>query len=428
MSTKAVPSFAFDVKDLTLAEAGRRRMEAAFQSMPVLQTIRKSFIRTQPLSAFRISACLPLTPEAGNLLIALRDGGAELAVCAGRAPATQDDVAASLVRDYSIPAFAQQAATAEQRHAFIANTLQHSPHLVIDCGSHLIRALHSRFPELAGDVVGAIEESSGSATRLRAAAKEGELRFPIISMPEARTRQLFDHAHGTGQGTVEAVLQATRMLLAGSTVVVAGYGRCGRGVAHKMRAMGAQVIVTEVEPSAALQAAIEGMRVMGMQDAAALGDVFITVTGNKTVIGREVIHKLKNGAVLCNAGSSPLEIDREALAKMASSRRSVRDTLCELIMPDGRRLYLMNDGLPIECASGSAGSRPAAVHDLIFAYQALSIEYLVKHQGSLAAGVCPVPEAIDRQIARMTLDTMSLRIDRLTPEQEQFLACGSDAT
>jgi len=411
---------------LNLAEQGKRRIEWAFHSMPVLQAIRKELIKNRPLAGIRISACLHVTTETANLMIALRDGGAEVVLCASNPLSTQDDVAASLVKDYGIPTFAIKGEDHETYYKHITAALDHKPHITMDDGCDLVTTLHTQRRELLDGVLGGTEETTTGVIRLKAMAREGVLHYPVIAVNDAMTKHLFDNRYGTGQSTIDGILRATNCLLAGLNFVVAGYGWCGRGVAMRAKGMGANVIITEVDPIRALEAVMDGYRVMSMLEAAEIGDIFVTVTGNKAVIRREHFERLKDGAILANSGHFNVEIDLEALEKMATSRRKVREFVEEYAFRDGRRIYVLADGRLINLAA--AEGHPAAVMDMSFANQALAIEYLVKHHASLEKKVYSVPPEIDRRVAMMKLESMGIRIDRLTPEQERYLATWTEGT
>jgi adenosylhomocysteinase len=426
MSTNAAAPTSGDVKDLALADAGKRRTEWAFQQMPVLRTIRKQFIKTQPLAGIRIAACLHVIPETANLMITLRDGGANIVLCTPNPLSTQDDVAATLVRDYAIPVYAIRGETSEMYGSHIMAALDHRPQVTMDDGANLVGLLHGKRQELLPEVFAGTEWTATGGTRLRAMAKQGLLMYPVVSINDAITGRLFDSRYGTGQSTLDGIIRATNVLLAGMIVVVAGYGGCGHGVAMRARGLGANVIVTEVDPTRAVEAVMDGFRVMSMAEAASIGDVFITVTGNRNVIGRDHFEKLKSGAILCNAGHFNVEIDLEALGKASSSRKECREVVEEFSMRDGRRIYVLGEGSLINVAS--AGGHPASVIDVGFANQAMAVEYLVRNHGTLEKRVYPVPEDIDRQVARMKLDSMSVKIDRLTAEQEHYLASWSEGT
>jgi len=426
MSVNTQTQVACDVKDIALADLGKRRTEWAFQSMPVLQTIRKQFIKTQPLAGLRVAACLHVTTETANLMITLKDGGASIVLCASNPLSTQDDVAATLVRDYSIPVYAIKGENNEVYYSHIMAAAEHKPHLTIDDGADLVHLLHTKRQDLIGDVLGGTEETTTGVIRLRAMAKEGVLRYPIVAVNDAYTKHLFDNRYGTGQSTIDGIIRATNVLLAGLSVVVAGYGWCGRGVAMRARGLGANVIVTEVDPTKALEALMDGYRVMSMSEAAVIGDVFVTLTGNKHVIAREHFEKLKNGAILANSGHFNVEIDLEALAKLASSRRPTREFVEEFALRDGRRIYVLGEGRLINLAA--AEGHPASVMDMSFANQALSAEYMVKNHATLEKKVYSVPEALDKQVAKMKLEAMGVKIDRLTMEQEHYLASWGEGT
>ncbi len=426
MSSNTNAASCSDVKDIALADVGKKRIEWAFQSMPVLQTIRKQFIKTQPLAGIRISACLHVTTETANLMVTLRDGGAAIRLCASNPLSTQDDVAASLVRDYGIPTYAIKGENNEGFYNHIAAALEHAPQLTMDDGADLVTTLHTKQKDMLEGVLGGTEETTTGVIRLKAMAREGVLRYPIVAVNDALTKHLFDNRYGTGQSTIDGIIRATNTLIAGSTVVVAGYGWCGRGFAMRARGLGANVVVTEIDPIKAIEAIMDGFRVMSMSEAAQIGDVFCTLTGNKSVIGREHFEKLKNGAILANSGHFNVEIDLEALGRMASSRRQLREFVEEFALRDGRRVYVLGEGRLINLAA--AEGHPAAVMDMSFANQALGLEYIVKNHATLEKKVYAVPEEIDRSIARMKLESMGVKIDRLTPEQESYLASWSEGT
>lgn len=422
-ATATVPS---DVKDLALADVGKRRIEWAGQSMPVLAAIRKQFIKTQPLAGIRVSACLHVTSETANLMITLRDGGASIALCASNPLSTQDDVAAALVRDYHVPTFAIKGESNEVYYQHISSALDHVPQITMDDGADVVSALHTKRKDQIANVLGGTEETTTGVIRLRAMAKDKVLGYPIIAVNDALTKHLFDNRYGTGQSTLDGIIRATNVLLAGMTLVVAGYGWCGRGVAMRARGMGANVIVTEIDPTKAIEAIMDGFRVMTMHEAAAIGDVFVTVTGNKSVIARDHFEKLKSGAILCNSGHFNVEIDLEALGAMASSRRETRAFVEEFALRDGRRVYVLGEGRLINLAA--AEGHPASVMDMSFANQALSAEYMVKNHAKLEKKVYAVPEELDKQVAKMKLESMGVAIDRLTPEQEEYLAGWAEGT
>jgi adenosylhomocysteinase len=418
-----VPS---DVKSLELADQGKKRIEWANQSMKVLQSIRKEFIKNQPLKGMRVAACLHVTTETANLAITLRDGGADVALCASNPLSTQDDVAACLVRDYGIPVFAIKGEDNETYYQHILAAIDRKPHLTMDDGADLVTTLLTKRTDALGDVIGGTEETTTGVIRLRAMAKEGVLRYPIIAVNDALTKHLFDNRYGTGQSTLDGVIRATNVLFAGSRVVVAGYGWCGRGIAMRAKGMGAEVIVTEVDPTKAIEAVMDGFRVMSMGEAAKIGDVFITVTGDKSVIAKDHFELMKDGAIVCNSGHFNVEIDIPSLEKMASSKRPIREFVMEYALKDGRKINLLADGRLVNLSA--AEGHPAAVMDMSFANQALAADYLVKNYKSLEKKVYAVPEELDKRVARLKLESMGVKIDRLTPEQEEYLASWSEGT
>ena len=426
MATDIQPQISFDVKDMALADLGKRRIEWAFQSMPVLQTIRHQFIQGQPLAGIRISACLHVTTETANLMITLRDGGAAVALCASNPLSTQDDVAACLVRDYGIPVFAIKGESNDVYYQHLTAAAEHGPHITMDDGADLGTLLHTKRQDLGDKIIGGTEETTTGVIRLRAMAKEGVLKYPIVAVNDALTKHLFDNRYGTGQSTLDGSIRATNVLLAGRNLVVAGYGWCGRGVAMRARGMGANVIVTEIDPTKAIEAVMDGFRVMSMHEAAVIGDVFVTVTGNKHVIASDHFDKLKNGAILCNSGHFNVEIDLEALDRAASSRRQTREFVEEFAFRDGRRIYVLGEGRLINLAA--AEGHPASVMDMSFANQALAADYMVKNHSQLERKVYSVPEDLDKQVAKMKLESMGVKIDRLTPEQEAYLASWNEGT
>src|SRR5258705_8914194 len=426
MATETQTQVVCDVKDLALADQGKRRMEWAFQSMPVLQTIRKQFIKTQPLAGIRIAACLHVTTETANLMVTLRDGGANVVLCASNPLSTQDDVAAALVRDYGIPVYAIKGENNDVYYSHISAAADHKPQITMDDGADLVHMLHTKRQDLLDGVLGGTEETTTGVIRLRAMAKEGVLRYPIIAVNDALTKHLFDNRYGTGQSTLDGVIRATNMLLAGMTIVVAGYGWCGPGLASRARGAGAEVIVTEVDPTKALEAVMDGFRVMSMSEAAKIGDVFCTVTGNKNVLGKEHFEVMKNGAIISNSGHFNVEIDIPALEKMASSKRATRNSVEEYSMKDGRKINLLGEGRLINLAS--AEGPPPSVMDMRFADQALSAEYMVKNYKTLEKTVHKVPDDLDKRVAKLKLESVGIKIYKLTPEQEEYLAGWSEGT
>ena len=415
-----------DIKSLEFADLGKKRIDWANQSMKVLQIIRKEFIKNQPLKGIRVSACLHVTAETANLAITLRDGGADVVLCASNPLSTQDDVAASLVRDQGISVFAIKGEDNDTYYNHILAAIDHKPQVTMDDGADLVTTLHTKRKDALDGVIGGTEETTTGVIRLRAMAKEGILQFPIVAVNDANTKHLFDNRYGTGQSTIDGIVRATNYLLAGSRFVVAGYGWCGRGLANRARGAGAEVIVTEVDPTKALEAVMDGFRVMSMLEAAKLGDIFCTVTGNKNVLGREHFELIKDGAIIANSGHFNVEIDIPALEKMASSKRTTRHFVEEYALKDGRKINLLGEGRLINLAS--AEGHPAAVMDMSFADQALSVEYLVKNAKTFEAKVYKVPDDLDRRVARLKLESMGIKIDRLTPEQEEYLAGWSEGT
>jgi len=416
----------YDIKGLEFADLGKKRIDWANQSMKVLQIIRKEFIKNQPLKGTRVSACLHVTAETANLAITLRDGGADVVLCASNPLSTQDDVAASLVRDQGISVFAIKGEDNDTYYNHILAAIDHKPQVTMDDGADLVTTLHTKRKDALDGVIGGTEETTTGVIRLRAMAKEGILRFPIIAVNDANTKHLFDNRYGTGQSTIDGIIRATNYLLAGSRFVVAGYGWCGRGLANRARGAGAEVIVTEVDPTKALEAVMDGFRVMSMLEAAKLGDIFCTVTGNKNVLGREHFELLKDGAIIANSGHFNVEIDIPTLEKMASSKRTTRHFVEEYSLKDGRKINLLGEGRLINLAS--AEGHPAAVMDMSFADQALSVEYMVKNAKALEPKVYRVPDDLDKRVARLKLESMAIKIDRLTPEQEEYLAGWSEGT
>ncbi len=415
-----------DVKDLGLAAKGKLRIEWASQWMPVLKIIRKRFIKERPLEGVRLSACLHVTTETANLAITLRDGGADVVVCASNPLSTQDDVAASLVKDYNIPTFAIKGEDKNSYYSHIVSALDHKPQITMDDGADLVTMILTKRKELIPGIMGGTEETTTGVIRLRSMAKDGVLKFPIIAVNDADTKHLFDNRYGTGQSTLDGILRATNLLFAGLKVVVCGYGWCGRGVSMRAKGLGADVLVTEVNPTRALEAVMDGFRVMPMAEAAKVGDVFITVTGNKSVVGAEHFKQMKDGAVVCNSGHFNVEIDIPALEKMALGKRTTREFVEEFTMRDGRKIYLLGEGRLINLAA--AEGHPAVVMDMSFADQALSAEYVVKNAKKLEPKVYPVPVDIDRTVARLKLESMGVSIDKLTPEQEEYLSSWSEGT
>jgi adenosylhomocysteinase len=415
-----------DVKSIELADLGKRRTEWANQSMKVLQSIRKEFIKAQPLKGIRVSACLHVTAETANLMITLRDGGADVALCASNPLSTQDDVAACLVRDYGIPVFAIKGENNEVYYQHITAALDHKPQITMDDGADLVTTALTKRKDVLEGVLGGTEETTTGVIRLRAMAKDGVLQYPIIAVNDADTKHMFDNRYGTGQSTIDGIIRSTNFLLAGSKFVVAGYGWCGRGLAMRARGLGADVIVTEINPIRALEALMDGFRVMSMLEAAKLGDVFCTVTGDKSVITKEHFQVMKDGAIVSNSGHFNVELDIPALEKLSSGKRTTRQFVEEYSLRDGRKINLLGEGRLINLSA--AEGHPASVMDMSFANQALACDYLVKNYKSMEKKVYGVPVELDARVARLKLESMGVKIDRLTPEQEEYLASWSEGT
>ena len=408
------------VLDTSLAADGVRRIEWAAREMPVVRQIRERFSEEQPLKGLKIAACLHVTSETANLMLALRDGGAQVALCASNPLSTQDDVAAALVEEYGIPTFAIKGEDNETYYSHIKSALDQKPNVTMDDGADLVAVLHSERTELLPNVVGGTEETTTGVIRLTSLAADGRLKYPIISVNDADTKHFFDNRYGTGQSTLDGITRATNILWAGKKVVVCGYGWCGRGFALRARGMGAHTIVTEVNAVRALEAAMDGHQVMTMAEAAEVGDIFVTVTGGLKAIGSEHIAAMKDGAVLANSGHFDVEIDLEAIEDMSDGKQTVRPYVDEYLMGDGRRLYLLGEGRLINLAA--AEGHPSAVMDMSFANQALSVEYLAQSAHKLGPEVHSVPRDIDQEIGRLKLESMGIRIDSLSDEQERYLA------
>jgi adenosylhomocysteinase len=416
----------YDIKDINLAEGGRRRIEWAEREMPVLRQIRERFAREKPLKGIRISACLHVTTETANLMRTLQEAGAEVVLTASNPLSTQDDVAAALVHFWEIPVFAIKGEDNITYYRHIAAALDHKPHLTMDDGADLVSTLHKERRELLPNVIGGTEETTTGVIRLRAMAADGMLHFPVIAVNDAMTKHFFDNRYGTGQSTIDGIIRATNVLLAGKRFVVAGYGWCGRGLAMRARGMGAIVIVTEVDPLKALEAVMDGYEVMPMSEAARIGDIFCTVTGDINVIDRQHFEVMKDGAILANSGHFNVEINIPALEAMAVEKKLVRPFVEQYVLADGRRIHLLGEGRLINLAA--AEGHPASVMDMSFANQALSAEYMVKHGNKLEKRVYPVPEEIDREIARLKLRAMGIEIDTLTEEQQRYLSSWEEGT
>jgi adenosylhomocysteinase len=415
-----------DVKDIKLADAGKRKIEWAGNQMPVLESIRKRFLKEKPLKGLRVSACLHVTSETANLMIALRDGGADAVLCASNPLSTQDEVAASLNRDYNIPTYAIKGEDNDTYYSHLRAALDHKPQMTMDDGADLVTMLLTKRTDLVPGVIAGTEETTTGVIRLRAMAKDGTLKYPIIAVNDAMTKHFFDNRYGTGQSTLDGVIRATNILLAGLKVVVAGYGWCGRGVAMRAKGLGADVIVTEIDPVKGIEAVMDGFRVMPMEQAVKEGDVYITVTGNKNVIRGEHFSAMKSGAVVCNSGHFNVEIDIPALEKLSSGKREVRPLVDEYLLKGDKKVYLLGEGRLVNLAT--AEGHPASVMDMSFANQALSAEYLNKNHKTMKPQVYVVPEHLDREIARLKLESMGHKLDKLTPEQEHYLASWNEGT
>jgi adenosylhomocysteinase len=415
-----------DVKDLALAAEGVRRIEWADRQMPVLAAIRDRFERDQPLAGYRVSACLHVTSETANLMRTLQAGGADAVLCASNPLSTQDDVAAALVSEYGVSVFAIKGEDNDTYYQHIEAAVDHRPHVTMDDGADVIGVLHSHRREQLGDIIAGTEETTTGVIRLRALERDGKLGFPVVAVNEARTKHLFDNRYGTGQSTIDGIIRATNVLLAGKRFVVAGYGWVGRGVAMRARGMGAHVIVTEVDPMRALEAAMDGFEVLPMGAAAATGDIFLTATGDKAVVTRAHMERMKDGAILANTGHFNVEIEIPALRELAVETREARQFVDEFTLADGRRLYLIADGRLVNLAA--AEGHPALVMDMSFANQALSAEYVIANAQSLERKVYVVPREIDDEIARLKLATMGISIDQLTEEQAKYLSSWDEGT
>ncbi len=415
----------YDVKDQSLAESGRQRIEWAFREMPVIGLIRERFAKEKPLKGVRIAACLHVTTETANLALTLQAGGADLILCASNPLSTQDDVAAALV-EYDIPTSAIKGEDDATYYKHINTAIDHKPQLTVDDGADLVTTLHTKRQEMIDDVIGGTEETTTGVIRLRSMAEAGKLKYPIIAVNDAQTKYLFDNRYGTGQSTIDGITRATNILWAGKKVVLCGYGWCGHGVAMRARGLGARVIVVEVEPVRALEAMMDGFQVMPLMEAARVGDIFITITGDKHVIDQAHFAVMKSGAILANSGHFNVEINIPALEKMSKNKRTIRDFVDEYLLADGRRIFLLGEGRLINLAA--AEGHPASVMDMSFANQALCLEHLVINRGKLETRVHPVPEDIDREVARLKLAAMGVEIDSLTAEQRKYLTSWEEGT
>ncbi|MGD0625309.1 MAG: adenosylhomocysteinase [Thermodesulfobacteriota bacterium] len=409
----------YDIKDLNLAANGALRIEWSNQSMPVLESIRKRFAKEKPLKGIRLAACLHVTAETAGLIRTLKAGGAEVTLCASNPLSTQDDVAAALVRQDRVPVFAIKGEDSRTYYQHIYQALEVKPHLTMDDGADLVSTIHSEKRVLLKGIIGGTEETTTGVVRLRSMSDQGVLQYPIIAVNDTPTKHFFDNRYGTGQSTIDGIIRATNRLLAGSIFVVCGYGWCGRGVAMRAQGMGANVIITEVDPLKALEAVMDGFRVMPMSAAVPLGDFFCTLTGNIRVIREEHFRQMKEGAIVANSGHFNVEIDLEALERLSSGKRAIREFVEEFSLNNGKKVYLLGEGRLINLAA--AEGHPSSVMDMSFANQALSAAFLVKVKGTLQKRVYDVPGDIDREIARLKLESMGIKIDALTDEQKKYL-------
>ena len=415
----------YDIKDASLAEQGKLHIDWAAREMPVIKLIKQRFAKEKPLNEIRISACLHITTETANLALALKEGGADLVLCASNPLSTQDDAAAALV-DYGIPVNAIKGEDNETYYRHIITALEHKPQITMDDGADLVSTLHQEHAELAGEVIGGTEETTTGVIRLRNMARAGKLSYPIIAVNDAQTKHFFDNRYGTGQSTIDGITRATNILWAGRKVVVCGYGWCGKGIAKRAQGMGAQVIVTEVNPIPALEATMDGYQVMPLSEACKIGEVFITTTGNMNVIDKAHFTQMKDGAILANSGHFNVEINIPALESLAKSKKRLRPFVDQYTLNAGKHIYLLGEGRLINLAA--AEGHPASVMDMSFANQALCVEYLAKMKGKLKPDVYPVPEDIDREVGRLKLDSMNIAIDSLTKEQRKYLESWESGT
>ena len=408
-----------DIKDITLSKTGKQRIEWAAREMPVLNSIKSRFKEQKPLKNLRVSACLHVTTETANLAITLKEGGADLVLCASNPLSTQDDTAAALVSEYDIPTYSIRGENTDTYYQHIDEALEHKPHFTLDDGADLVTKLHTERQDIIGNVRAGCEETTTGVIRLKSLSNEGKLKYPMIAVNDASTKHLFDNRYGTGQSTLDGITRATNVLWAGKNVVIIGYGWCGRGVALRAKGMGAQTIVAEVDPIRALEAAMDGHQVMSMENASSIGDIFITLTGGMHAVSSNHIENMKDGAIIANSGHFNVEIDIEGLNKISSSSREVRESVEEFKLNNGKCVYLLGEGRLINLAA--AEGHPSAVMDMSFANQALCVEYLSKNSDKLEIDVFPVPKEIDDQVGQMKLDSMGMSVDTLTQEQIKYL-------
>ncbi|HZZ98325.1 MAG TPA: adenosylhomocysteinase [Candidatus Saccharimonadia bacterium] len=422
-SSKLVPH---DVKNLTLADKGKLKIEWAGKSMPVLKLLEQRFTKEKPLRGYKLAACLHVTAETANLMLTLKAGGAELVLCASNPLSTQDDVAAALVQHYKIPTYAIKGEDSKTYYSHLNAALDFHPNITMDDGADLVSVLHKERRKQLPEIIGSNEETTTGVIRLAAMAKDGALKIPVFAVNDSNTKHMFDNRYGTGQSTLDGILRATNILLAGKNIVVCGYGWCGRGLASRARGMGGQVIVTEVDPTKALEAHMDGFQVMRIKDASKIGDLFVTVTGDKNVISWENIASMKEGAILSNSGHFNVEIDLVSLSKKAKSHRTMRDFVEEFTLADGSHRYVLAEGRLINLAA--AEGHPAEVMDMSFANQALAAEFFVENKGKLDVKVYRISEKMDSEIARLKLESLGVKIDKLTPEQAKYLSSWQEGT
>ncbi len=419
-ATESKKTAASDIKNIRLAPKGKDRIEWAERNMPVLRQIKERFLKEKPLKGIRIAACLHVTTETANLMITLKAGGADSVLCASNPLSTQDDVAASLSKNYGIPVYAIKGEDHKTYYKHINQALDHKPHITMDDGADLVSQVHGKRKNLADSMIGSTEETTTGVIRLRSLEKAGLLLFPVIAINDSKTKHFFDNRYGTGQSTLDGVIRATNILISGSVFVICGYGWCGRGLAQKARGMGARTVVTEIDPLKALEAVMDGFEVMTLKEAASIGDVFITVTGNTSVIRKEHFAAMKDGAIVANSGHFNVEIDITALKKLSKKVRETRDFIEEFTLTDGRKIYLIAGGRLVNLSA--AEGHPASVMDMSFANQALGAELLVKSQSKLEAKIYTIPQDLDERVAALKLEAMGIHIDRLTSEQQKYLA------